>query len=109
MLNSGNETLDNWHLRSEYYNYKHWAATIKSKAMDTLQFTVSRLLLDFENNEQVGNSVKKFQQRKTESNRSALERLLILLNEKTGDDASKPTSVITEKTRSMTDTKRRSQ
>lgn len=29
MLNSGNELLDNWPLRAEYWSYKHWVDGIK--------------------------------------------------------------------------------
>ena len=42
--------LDHWHLRSEYLNYKDWHEQIQKKALDTLKLTVSRLLIDFENN-----------------------------------------------------------
>jgi hypothetical protein len=60
-LENGVESLDNWHLRSEYWNYRHWAESIKFQAMDTLRFTVSRLLNDFEDNDDVGNSVSGFE------------------------------------------------
>lgn len=70
---------------------------------------MSRLLLDFENNESVNNTVTKFKQGKNETNRESLERLLIQLNEQTGANTSKGTSVISEKDRSISDKKRRAQ
>jgi hypothetical protein len=59
MYNDGNcENLENWPMTVEYYSYKRWADQIKSKAMDTLRFTVSRLLLDFEDKpKELGNTV----------------------------------------------------
>lgn len=47
---SRKDHLDNWAFRTQYYHYKHWAEGIKDKALDSLKFVVSRLLLDFENN-----------------------------------------------------------
>ena len=53
--------------------------------MDTLKFTVSRLLLDFEQNEELNNVVRDFDDKK-ESKSKSLARLLAMLNEKTEEN-----------------------
>jgi hypothetical protein len=82
LVNDGRcEQLDNWPMRVEYHAYKKWADGIQEKALDTLKFTVSRLLLDFNQDESLGNTVTEFAPKVNESKRQALDRLLIMLNE----------------------------
>lgn len=84
LVNDGRcEKMDNWPMRVEYHAYKKWADGIQEKALDTLKFTVSRLLLDFEQDESLGNRVTEFVPEVKESKRHALDRLLIMLNEET--------------------------
>jgi hypothetical protein len=101
------DTLDNWPMRAEYFAYKHWVDSIQDKAMGTLQYTVNRLLVDFESDESVGNNVVEFSKGKKETKREALERLLVALNERAakGPSASpRPTGAA----RTLRDTKRTS-
>jgi hypothetical protein len=76
------DTLDNWPMRAEYFTYKHWADSIQDKAYDTLSYTVSRLLLDFENDKEVGNKVDNFSNEEKGSSRASLERICEMLNER---------------------------
>ena len=69
-----------WNLRVEYHKYKEWADQIQDKALNTLKYTVNKLLLDFENNAEVKNEVISFNSGKAEKKRNALNRLLSLLN-----------------------------
>jgi hypothetical protein len=56
-------------MRVEYHNYKRWADSIKYKALDSLKFTVSRLLNDFSHDEKAGNSVAHFEDKPDETKR----------------------------------------
>jgi hypothetical protein len=67
--------VDNWPMEKEYLAYKVWADDIKHRALGTLQFTVNRLLIDFENSEELNNKVVEFDQGTKESKRAALTRL----------------------------------
>ena len=81
VVNDGRaKQLDNWPMRVEYHAYKAWADQIQGKALDTLKYTVTRLLLDFEDNKEVGNTVVDFAPEAKEPKRKSLNRLLTLLN-----------------------------
>ena len=83
-----NDRLENWPYRVEYYTYKDWADNIKTKALDTLKYTVSRLLIDFEDNEKTGNKVVNVQKAQNESKHASLNRIMTILNER--DENVKP-------------------
>ena len=86
LVNDGRaKNMDNWPMRVEYHAYKDWADQIQGKAMDTLKYTVTRLLLDFEDNQEVGNTVVDFAPEGKEPKRQSLNRLLTLLNEQSPD------------------------
>ena len=88
------------HLRAEYYRYKYWADGIKNKALDTLRLTVNRLLLDFENDPTMGNSVVEFDQGENETRQSALKRLYTMLNEESPEQHPKKSEVTKERSAS---------
>lgn len=72
---------ENWPMRVEYHAYKDWADQIQAKALDTLKYTVGRLLVDFEDDEKVNNVVKDLTPGAKEPKRRALNRLFVLLND----------------------------
>ena len=73
---------EHWEMKVEYHAYAAWAESIQDKALETLKYTVSRLLLDFENDESRGNRVVELGEDPEKSKRASLERLLALLGER---------------------------
>ena len=83
MYNDGKcDNLENWPMTVEYFAYKKWSDNIQSKAMETLRFTVNRLLLDFEDHSSdLGNKVEDFSKGPKESKHDALIRLQTMLTD----------------------------
>lgn len=86
LLNYGHNAVrdrEHWPWRGEYSQYKDWADNVRYQSLDTLKLVVSKLLVEFEDNERIGNKVQEFSKNKEESKYSALNRLMLMLNEET--------------------------
>lgn len=78
VLNQGRCPVDNIKHFHELKVFKDFVANVEKKALGTLKLTVSRLIQDFESNENI-NKIFEYEQEAKETKTSALKRLMNLV------------------------------